>query len=132
MSGLQFNGVNAPADGMYDVTWWYHCAKNDNFGDKNCGGQTTPATTAAGCRPHNIDVNGMRVTGTFHFPCYGDASWTVIHATTTPLALKSGANTIKIYPTPPRDSADLDAIVVYPAGEGLPPSLMPQMDPIGH
>src|SRR5262249_18243508 len=67
---LQYNGVMAPSDGMYDVTWWYHCGNNDNFGDKHCGGQTSPPTTASGCRPHQIVVNGTEMTGTYHWPCF--------------------------------------------------------------
>ena len=50
---LQYNRVSAPADGMYDVTWRYHRDNGDHFGDRHCGGQTKPPTTAAGCRPHN-------------------------------------------------------------------------------
>src|SRR5437667_131581 len=46
--GLQFNNVSAPADGMYDVTWWYHCGNNDNFHDPTCRGEPH---TPAGCRP---------------------------------------------------------------------------------
>jgi hypothetical protein len=38
-SGQQGAGAGS---GMYDVTWWYHCGKNDHFGDRRCGGQTNP------------------------------------------------------------------------------------------
>jgi hypothetical protein len=128
---LTYSNVYAPSDGMYDVTWWYHCGLNDNFGDKDCGGQTNPPTTASGCRPHNVVVNGNAITGTYHFPCF-PGNWNVIRAATTTLPLKAGANTIKVFSTAPRDAADLDAIAVNPAGKGTPPALMTQMDPLGH
>jgi hypothetical protein len=117
--GLQFNGVTAPADGTYDVTWWYHCGASDNFGDKHCGGQTDPPTTPAGCRPHQIVVNGVELMGTYHFPCFA-GSWIEMHAATTALPLKAGANTIKVYPKE-RDSADMDALQISPVGKGTPP-----------
>jgi hypothetical protein len=117
--GLTINNVMAPSDGMYDVTWWYHCGNNDNFGDVHCGGQTDPPTTSSGCRPHQIVVNGTEMTGTYHFPCFA-GSFTVIHAATTALPLKAGMNSIKVYPKA-RDSADMDAIAVHPAGMGTPP-----------
>jgi hypothetical protein len=116
---------------MYDVTWWYHCGLNDNFGDKNCGGQTNPPTTASGCRPHQIVVNGTELTGTYHFPCFPGA-WSIIHAASTTITLKAGANTIKIYSTAPRDAADMDAIAIAPAGQGTAPNIMPNSDPLGH
>ena len=47
----------APSDGMYDVTWWFHCGKNDNFGDTGCGGAPH---TASGCRPHIFEINGAK------------------------------------------------------------------------
>jgi hypothetical protein len=132
MGALQYNNVSAPADGMYDVTWWYHCGLNDNFGDKNCGGQTNPPTTPSGCRPHQIVVNGTEMPGTYHFPCF-PGPWSIIRAATTTLPLKGGAmNTIKVYATAPRDAADMDAIEVVPAGMGIAPTLMSNSDPIGH
>jgi hypothetical protein len=117
--GLTFNGIAAPADGMYDVTWWYHCGASDNFGDKHCGGQTDPPTTPAGCRPHQIIVNGTEMQGTYHFPCFA-TSFGLIHPATTRLPLKAGMNAIKVYPKQ-RDSADMDAIHVQPAGMGIGP-----------
>ena len=117
---LQYNQVSAPSDGMYDVTWWYHCGNNDNYGDKHCGGQTDPPTTPAGCRPHQIVVNGVEMTGTYHFPCFAGA-WIEIHAATTVLPLKAGStNTIKVYPKE-RDSADMDAFQIQPVGQGVGP-----------
>jgi hypothetical protein len=129
---LRFNAVSAPADGMYDVTWWYHCGNNDNFGDKNCGGQTDPPTTSAGCRPHQIIVNGTEMPGTYHFPCFA-AGWGIIHAATVTLPLKAGAmNWIHVYATKPRDAADMDAIEIVPVGRGVPPLIKSNSDPIGH
>jgi hypothetical protein len=115
---LQFNGVEVPSDGTYDVTWWFHCGKNDNFGDKDCGGQ--PTRTASGCRPHVFVVNDVKLDGVYHFPCF-PGSWGEIHASTVPLPLKAGKNSIRVFATPGRDAADLDAIAIYPAGMGTPP-----------
>jgi hypothetical protein len=119
---LQYNGVAAPSDGMYDVTWWYHCGNNDNFGDKHCGGQTNPPTTAAGCRPHNIVVNGTELPGTYHFPCFA-GSFGIIRAATTALPLKAGMNSIKVYARS-RDAADMDALQVQSLGKGIGPLIM--------
>jgi hypothetical protein len=131
-ASVTWNAVSAPADGMYDVTWWYHCGLNDNFGDKNCGGATSPPVTPGGCRPHQLVVNGTAMPGTYHFPCF-PSPWITIHAATTTLPLKGGAmNSIKISTMAPRDSADLDAIAVYPAGMGTMPLLTSNADPLGH
>jgi hypothetical protein len=116
--GLVFNKISAPADGMYDVTWWYHCGKNDNFGDGNCGGE--PNHPAAGCRPHILTVNGARLPKVYEFHCF-PGPWGEIHAVTTPLPLKAGDNSIRVVATAGRDAADLDAIALYPAGKGIPP-----------
>jgi hypothetical protein len=121
---LQYNGVAAPADGMYDVTWWYHCGKNDNFGDANCGGEPH---TPAGCRPHKIIVNGTMMPKTYEMPCYpGD--WGLIHAAVTQLPLKAGnMNTIRVFATPGRDAHDMDAIAIYPMGKGIGPVIPKSM-----
>jgi hypothetical protein len=119
MGWLQYNKVSAPADGMYDVTWWYHCGNNDHFGDRHCGGQTDPPTTPSGCRPHQIVVNGTEMPGTYHWPCF-PGPFSEIHAVTTPLPLKAGDNTLKVYPKS-RDSADMDAIHIQPLGKGIGP-----------
>jgi hypothetical protein len=116
--GLQFNKINAPADGMYDVTWYYHCGKNDNFGDGNCGGE--PNHPAGGCRPHVLTINGTRQPKVYEFHCY-PGMWGEIHVVTTQLPLKSGDNSIRVVATPGRDAADLDAIGVFPAGKGPQP-----------
>jgi hypothetical protein len=129
---VQFNNVSAPADGMYDVTWWYYCGKNDNFGDKNCGGQTMPPTTAAGCRPHQFYVNGTLLPGAYHFPCFAGA-WSVVRVATVTMPLKAGAaNTIKLHAPPPRDSVNVDAIELYPAGKGMEPLIKSVPDLTGH
>jgi hypothetical protein len=130
---LRYNAISAPADGMYDVTWWYHCGNNDNFGDGDCGGQTDPPTDPkAGCRPHQIIVNGTEMPGTYHFPCFG-GSWGIIRAATTTLPLKAGnMNTIHVYATKPRDAADMDALQISAVGKGVPPLIKSNSDPIGH
>jgi hypothetical protein len=117
--GLVFNKVMAPADGMYDVTWWYHCGLNDNFGDPGCGGE--PNHPKAGCRPHILTVNGTQLPKVYEFHCF-PGPWGQIHAVVTPLPLKSGENSIKVVATSGRDAADLDAIAVYPAGKGVGPT----------
>jgi hypothetical protein len=118
--GAVFNAVEAPSDGMYDVTWWYHCGKSDNFGDANCGGAPH---TPSGCRPHVLNVNGTMLPKVYHFPCY-PGTWGQIHAATVTIALKGGkTNSIKVNATPGRDAADLDAIVVYPTGKGVGPNI---------
>jgi hypothetical protein len=124
---LQYNNVTVPSDGMYDVTWWYHCGQSDNFGDVHCGGQTNPPTTPSGCRPHQIVVNGTEMPGTYHFPCF-PGTWIEMHAATTTLPLKAGANTIKVYPKQ-RDSADMDALQISPQGMGTPPLIMSNSTP---
>jgi hypothetical protein len=123
-SWLQLNGISAPADGMYDLTWWFHCGKNDNFGDTNCGGEPH---TPSGCRPHQIVVNGVELPRTYHFPCF-PGSWGEIHAATTAVPLKAGANTIRIFARGRFDASDVDALQVFPAGKGLPPRI-PMMAP---
>jgi hypothetical protein len=116
--GLIFNKIAAPADGMYDVSWYYHCGKNDNFGDGNCGGE--PNHPAGGCRPHVLTINGVRQPKVFEFHCF-PGMWGEIHAVTTPLPLKAGDNSIRVVATPGRDAADLDAIAVFPPGKGVQP-----------
>jgi hypothetical protein len=121
VGGVQFNGVSAPADGMYDITWWYHCGNNDNFHDPVCRGEPH---TASGCRPGQVTVNGTALKPIFEFPCFPGA-FDIVHAATTTVPLKSGAmNTIKITASfTNNDAADIDAISVYPAGQGLKPHL---------
>jgi hypothetical protein len=116
--GLQLNKIAAPADGMYDVTWYYHCGKSDNFGDGNCGGE--PNHPSAGCRPQVFTVNGTKLPKVYEFHCF-PGPWGQIHAVTTPLPLKAGDNSIRVTATPGRDAADLDAIAVFPAGQGVKP-----------
>jgi hypothetical protein len=117
--GLVFNKLSVPTDGMYDVTWWYHCGLNDNFGDPGCGGE--PNHPAAGCRPHILTVNGTKMPKVYEFHCF-PGPWGQIHAVTTPLPLKAGGdNSIRVVATTGRDAADLDAIAIFPAGMGVPP-----------
>jgi hypothetical protein len=128
---VQFNNVMVPSDGMYDVTWWYYCGNNDNFGDKNCGGQTNPPTMAAGCRPQQFYVNNTLLPGAYHFPCFGGA-WSIVRTATTTMALKAGVNVLRLHAPPPRDAVNLDGIEIYPSGKGLPPSITSNMDLTGH
>jgi hypothetical protein len=65
---LQFNQVAAPSDGTYDVTWWYHCGNNDNFGDKHCGGQTDPPTTPRRLPPPQHHRQRHRADGHLSLP----------------------------------------------------------------
>jgi hypothetical protein len=126
--GLQFNGVTVAADGIYDVTWWYHCGNNDNFHDPTCRGE---AHTPAGCRPGQLTVNGTVLPRTYEFPCF-PGPWGQIHAATTTVPLKAGAmNSIKIATGfAINDAVDVDAIAIYEAGKGVPPSL-PKSQPPG-
>jgi hypothetical protein len=117
--GAVLNAIAAPSDGMYDVTWWFHCGKDDNFGDTGCGGAPH---TKSGCRPHVLEVNGTKLPKVYHFPCF-PGSWGELHASTTTIPLKGGMNSIRVYATPGRDAADLDAIELFPAGKGLPPNI---------
>ncbi|MDP9149834.1 MAG: hypothetical protein M3O36_07860, partial [Myxococcota bacterium] len=131
-AGVEFHAVTVPADGTYDVTWWYHCGLNDFFGDKACGGVHYSVGTS--CRPHLIDVNGAPMSSSvggqtalfFQFPCYPGA-WSILHASTTALPLKAGANVITLH-APHEitlDAVDLDALEVLPKGMGAPPLVTP-------
>jgi hypothetical protein len=140
--GVQFNQVTVPADGSYDITWWYHCGQEtpghaDVYGDTTCGGLDYKTGPGSGCRPHLIDVNGVPVTATvdgkmasyFQFPCY-PVSWSILHGATTSLQLKAGANTIYIHApgATTLDAADIDAIDVQPPGRGVAAApLWPQL-----
>jgi hypothetical protein len=118
---LTWMNISVPSDGMYDVTFWYHCGNNDVYGDKNCGGQTNPPTVAPGCRPHVFVVNGTTLPGAYHFPCFA-GSWGIIRAATVSLPLKGGAmNSIKVVSPPPRDASNMDALQISPPGKGMGP-----------
>jgi hypothetical protein len=131
-SDLQLNGITAPADGMYDVTFWYYCGNNDNFNDNDCGGQTNPPTMKpAGCRPHQFIVNGTTMPGAYHFPCFGGA-WSIVRTATVSMTLKAGPNTIRMHAPPPRDCVNLDGIELYPPGKGQQPLIMSNPDLTGH
>jgi hypothetical protein len=101
---LQFNGVQAAADGTYNVTWYY--IAGDPNGDTTCGGEPNPPKL--GCRPGNIVVNGVSQ-GIFQFPDTPD--WHTLGSMTIRLSLNAGANTIKIS-SATQDVADIDRIVV--------------------
>ena len=142
--GVAYNQVTVPSDGVYDVTWWYHCgesaampAQADVFGDKNCGGLDYQTGVGSGCRPQLIDVNGVAMSSTiagqtalyYQFPCY-PAPWSTLHGATTALPLKAGANTIYIHApgATTLDAVDLDALDVQAEGHGTaPPPLWPKL-----
>jgi hypothetical protein len=132
--GITFNDVTVPADGTYDVTWWYHCGADpakpgraNVYGDTGCGGLDYQTGTGSGCRSHLIDVNGVPMSSTvsgerasfFHFPCYGSA-WSILHGAITALPLKAGANAIYIHAPGARtlDAVDIDALDIQPSGRG--------------
>jgi hypothetical protein len=128
-AGVEFHAVMVPADGTYDVTWWYHCGLNDHYGDTSCGG--VKYAVGSSCRPHLIDVNGVPMSSSagakyYQFPCYATA-WSLIHAATTALPLKAGSNTIYIHApgATTLDAVDVDAINVLPPGKGAPPLATP-------
>ena len=128
-AGVEFHAVTVPADGTYDVTWWYHCGLDDHYGDTKCGG--VKYSVGSSCRPHLIDVNGVPMSTSagakyYQFPCYATA-WSLIHAATTTLSLKAGSNTIYIHApgATTLDAADIDAINVLPQGKGAPPLATP-------
>jgi hypothetical protein len=133
-AGVEFHNVSVPSDGMYAVTWWFHCGASDVFGDTTCGGLHYALPNAIGCRPHIIDVNGVTVSSTingataqfYQFPCYS-TPWSNIHAANTTLPLKAGNNTIYVHPphVGNLDSADIDAIHVTAVGQGVGPTVMP-------
>jgi hypothetical protein len=125
-----------PADGTYDVTWWYHCGQDtpghaDVFGDTKCGGLNYNTGAGSGCRPHLIDVNGVPMSSVvggktalyYQFPCY-PVAWSILHGATTALPLRAGANTIYIHApgAPTLDAADIDALDVQASGHGTAPS----------
>ncbi len=140
--GIQFNQVTVPADGTYDVTWWYHCGQDrpghaDVFGDTKCGGLNYNTGAGSGCRPHLIDVNGVPMSSVvdgktalyYQFPCYA-VSWSILHGATTALPLKAGANTVYIHApgAPTLDAADFDALDVQASGHGTaPPPQWPKL-----
>jgi len=131
-AGIQFHDVTVPADGTYDVTWWYHCGENNSYGDTACGGVHYDVGTS--CRPHLIDVNGVSMSASvggetasiYQFPCYS-GGWSIVHGATTAVPLKAGSNVIYIH-APHEinlDGADIDAIDVLPHGQGVSPRVTP-------
>jgi hypothetical protein len=130
--GVEFQNVTVPADGTYDVTWWYHCGENNGYGDTSCGG--VHYLVGSSCRPQLIDVNGVPMSSTvggqtalvYQLPCYPGA-WSILHGATTALPLKAGPNVV-FFHAPHAinlDAADVDAIDVLPQGQGTPPLVTP-------
>jgi hypothetical protein len=130
--GITFNGITVPADGTYDVTFWYHSGGSDTYGDSDCGG-VNYGTASSGnqlCRPHMISVNGVQMSSIingqtalyYEFPAYA-SGWNVVHGAVTALPLKAGSNTILIKAPGffTSDAADIDALDVQPSsGPGAP------------
>lgn len=107
---MTFKKIYAPADGNYDVTWSYYCGKDDNNGDKDCGGEKD-ILTPSGCRPGILVINGTELPKVYQFKCFHEG-WDVIHFVKFPLPLKAGNdNSIHIY-SKTADVADLDRIIV--------------------
>jgi hypothetical protein len=107
---MTFKKIYAPADGNYDVTWSYFCGKDDNNGDKDCGGEAD-ILTPSGCRPGILVINGVELPKVYQFKCFHEG-WDVIHFVKFSLPLKAGNdNSIHIY-SKTADVADLDRIIV--------------------
>lgn len=107
---ITFNGIYAPADGNFDVTWSYFCGANDNNGDRDCGGRKD-ILTPSGCRPGIFVINGLEIPTPFQFQCFA-SSWNNVHYATFSLPLKKGSgNSIKMY-SKTADAPDLDRIMV--------------------
>ncbi len=119
---MQFNDVAVPADGDYDVTFWYHSGASDTYGDNDCGGQPMTEPGQFGCRPHVFTVNGKTLPGAYHFAVFTGAQ-AVIHPATVSLPFTKGMNTILVAPPPPRDAVDVDAIEIRPPGKGVAPHI---------
>jgi hypothetical protein len=132
--GVTFNEVTVPADGTYDVTFWYHSGQEtpghaDTYGDVNCGGLNYDTGVGSGCRPHLIYVNGAQMSSTvggqnavyYEFPAYPD-SWSIVHGAVMVLPLTAGTNSIYIKAPgfTMSDAADIDALDVQPSGQGAP------------
>jgi hypothetical protein len=117
---MELHDIAAPANGTYDITFWYHCGGGDTYGDDNCGGDAMTQPGQKGCRPTVFTINGTLMPGAYHFPCFS-GSGGIIHAATVSLPLSQGMNTIKYAPPVPRDAADLDAIEVLSSGKGVAP-----------
>jgi hypothetical protein len=105
-----FNQLYAPADGDYEITWYFYCGMNDNNGDKDCGGIDS-MKTAAGCRPGILIVNGQELPTVYQWRCFS-TPWTVVHERTFSLPLKAGNdNSIKIY-SKTADVINIDRILI--------------------
>jgi hypothetical protein len=105
-----FNQMYAPADGYYDITWYYYCGMNDNNGDPDCAGNDT-LKTSAGCRPGILIINGVELPTVYQWQCFA-TKWTLVHTRTLSLPLKAGNdNSIKIY-SKTADVINIDRLVI--------------------
>ena len=125
---VTFTNVYAPADGDYNIVWYYRCgnADTDNNYPPTCPGSKEGSTTGPpGCRQALFTVNGVTDPMTYQIPCFlrtepGDG-WSNIHSwvrddpatkALVPFHLKAGSNnTIKIF-AGNHDTVDLAAIRV--------------------
>jgi hypothetical protein len=125
---VTFTGVYAPADGDYNIVWYYFCGNSDtdNNYPPSCPGSKEGSTVGPpGCRQAKFTVNGVDDPTTYEVPCFltgtNDGQWTTIHSwerddpntkALIPFHLKQGStNTIKIY-AGNHDTVDLSGIRV--------------------
>jgi hypothetical protein len=115
LGALQWNGIAAPKDGLYNVDWWYFCGQADANGDMVCPwfGKMGLGNTPPGCRAAQFLVNGAPLhTEDVQFPCFS-TPWSIVHLTTIAMPLKAGnSNTIRVYHVG-TDAPDFDRIVVH-------------------
>ena len=133
---VTFTNVYAPADGDYDIVWYYHCgnADTDGYSSPTCpGAKEGSATGNPGCREAAFTVNGVDDPALYEFPCFlktaPGSGWPIIHSwirtknvsstVRVPFHLHQGnTNSIKIYARG-YDTVDLSAIRV-PDGRSGP------------
>jgi hypothetical protein len=114
---ITFTNVYAPADGDYNIVWYYYCANADTNGysSPTCGTAAPQGSMTGnpGCREAEFTVNGVADPKVYEFPCFlrispQDHGWGHVHSwvrsenvkssVLVPFHLKAGAtNTIKIF-----------------------------------
>jgi hypothetical protein len=133
---VTFTNVYAPADGDYDIVWYYHCANADTNGyaSPTCPAATQGSMTGnGGCRGAAFTVNGVDDPKTYEVPCFlrisaMDHGWHHVHTwvrtqnvkstVRVPFHLKAGSsNTIKLYARG-TDTIDVSAIRVPDGRQG--------------
>jgi hypothetical protein len=122
---VTFYNVMAPADGDYNIVWYYHCGNADTDGYKSATCPSSPEGSSMGppgCREALFTVNGVTDPMTYEMPCFlnGPNTWAIVHSwqrddpatkALIPFHLKAGANTIKIF-ADAHDTVDLSSIRV--------------------